>query len=429
MSSEPAENGDRWDRRFAPGVAAAVALAAVVRLVYVLTDDRLLVGGDGFTYHAEAIRLADGLGYTSVFNGGAPIAHHPPGWVTLLGLVSWLGGRSQHAHQLVGAALGLALVVLAALVGRRYFDAATGLVAAVLTALYPGFWLLEGNMLSEPLGLVILGVFTLLVADLRDRPTWTRSVAVGVVSGLLALTRSEQLALVAMVVVPILLAARSLSWGMRIGRVALVGVTCVAVIAPWTIYNSSRFKEPVVLSSNGGPLLLLGNCSPGALEGRLMGYEDGTCLFRISRAHPHYDRSQLDDLARRTALTEVRDHLDRLPLVVPARVGRMLAVFRPTQTVDLVAGWMTTGTTPIWAWVVSFWVLLALAIAGVAMARGSLRACWPLIAPFLLAVGLVAISYGEPRYHSPADLGIVVFAASAIVRIAQRRSIGIVRAG
>ena len=99
----------------------------------------------------------------------------------------------------------------AAMVGRRYFNARAGLLAACLAALYPGFWLLEGNMLSEPLGLALLGVVLLLVADLRDHPTVLRAAIVGAVSGLLALTRPEQVVVVALIVVPLLLRDRSLS--------------------------------------------------------------------------------------------------------------------------------------------------------------------------------------------------------------------------
>ncbi len=111
--------------------------------------------------------------------------------------VSWLGARSIRDHQLVGVALGLILVVLAGMVGRRYFNPRVGLIAAGVAALYPGFWLLEGNMLSEPLGLALLGVVLLLVADLRDRPTWPRALLVGLVSVALALTGPEQLAVAA----------------------------------------------------------------------------------------------------------------------------------------------------------------------------------------------------------------------------------------
>jgi hypothetical protein len=117
----------------------------------------------------------------------------------------------------------------------------------------------------------------------------------------------------------------------------------------------------------------------------------------------------------------MRHNLDRMPVVVPARFGRLLAVFRPSQTVGFVASWMTTSTKPIWAWVISYWVLLLLAIVGVIHARRSRAFILPLLGPVIIVVVSVAISYGEPRYHTPSDLSIIVFAAVALERLIWRR--------
>jgi hypothetical protein len=68
-----------YDARFIRALAASVALAAIIRLLYVLTDERGYVGGDGFTYSLEAHRFADGHVYTSgTGDVAAPMAHHPP---------------------------------------------------------------------------------------------------------------------------------------------------------------------------------------------------------------------------------------------------------------------------------------------------------------------------------------------------------------
>ena len=418
MIEQTTAQPSRTERLFRPLLGATLALAATVRVVYVLVDDRVQPGGDGFSYHFEAIRLADGLGYTSAFGDvGQPIAHHPPAWVTLLGIITWLGGRSLRAHQCVAVALGLGVVLLAGLIGRRYINTRVGLIAALGAALYPGFWLIETNVLSEPLALVLVGALTLLVADLRGGPTLLRSVVVGAICGLLGLTRPEQLALLGIVVVPLLLLARSLSVRQRILRIAAVAITCGLVIVPWTVYNASRFEEPVLLSTNGGVLLLIGNCS---YSGERLGFYDTSCFFREARQHRSYDRSQMDVLARSVAVDNARDNLDRLPVVVPARIGRMLALFRPGQTVGWVGDWMATGTWLIWAWVVSFWVLLAAAIVGWIVARRRRQFSWPLVAPLVVAVFTVAISYGEPRYHTPADLGVMVLAAVALERLLVR---------
>lgn len=416
----PKSPATSWSNRwFLQALVGIVVFAAGVRLVYILGDDRFLIGGDGFDYFFSARRLADGLGYTRIFQNsiGHPAAHHPPAWTTVLAVVSWGGARSQQAAQLTASGLGLVVVALVALVGRRYFDARSGLIAAVLAAVYPGFWLLEGNMLAEALALVMLGVLTLIVADLRDRPTVARSAAAGCVGALLILTRTEQVAFMAVVVVPILLRAHGLPLAQRLVRIGVSAAACVALLAPWGVYNTARFHEFVPLSTGDGSTLLAGNCAPGSFTGGRLGFWDNTCTFRLARQYPDYDEADLNRVLRKSALSNVRAEADRLPIVVPARVGRMLAVFRPSQTVAFVADWMKVDTWLIWAWVASFWVVLALAVMGTAIALRSRIPIWPLVAPVVVAVVVSAAYYGEPRYHTLADLGILVLAGFAIDRV------------
>ena len=114
------------DSRFRLGVLAAVGLGAAIRFTYLFAAAPTSVGGDGLDYHLSARRLADGVGYTTALGQtGLPNAHHPPGWVTVLGVVTELGGRSMRSHQVTGLVLGLAVIAMAGLVGRRYAGGAS----------------------------------------------------------------------------------------------------------------------------------------------------------------------------------------------------------------------------------------------------------------------------------------------------------------
>jgi 4-amino-4-deoxy-L-arabinose transferase-like glycosyltransferase len=389
-----------------------VAVGALVRLAYVLTDDRVWVGGDGLAYHLESLQFADGMRYEYfLIHTGQPSAHHPPGWPTVLGTFAWLGGRSMASQQLLTCGIGIALIVVAGLVGRRFFDARTGLIAAMITAIYPGFWVLEGGILSEPLGLLVAGLVMLAAADLCDHPSFRRCLLTGGLVGLLALVRAEQLALLAFLIVPLLWRSRSIPSRTRIVWFGSAVVLAGLLIAPWTLYNSTRFEEPVLLTYTSGGLLLIGNCPPSTYEGDLMGFYDPGCARVAAREFGDIDRSQADAAYRRRALENIGDNVERLPAVVPARFGRLIAAFRPTQTVGLVSAWMKTDTDVVWAWVVSFWVLIPLAAIGSWRARRARLLQLPLVVPIAVVVMTVAVSYGEPRYHTPADLGVIVLAA------------------
>jgi 4-amino-4-deoxy-L-arabinose transferase-like glycosyltransferase len=418
--------GSQWfaspERGFWLGVLFAVGLGAAVRFVYLFHGAPAWVLGDGLDYHSVAHRLADGFGYTSgLFNVGAEYAHHPPGWATLLAGVTEVGAGSMWAHQVTGIVIGLGVILMAGLVGRRYAGYRVGVATAFLAAAYPGFWVLDVQILSEPLGLLVLALLMMVVADLWERPTLGRAVLAGALVGALALVRGEELGLLPIVVAPILLLNRRL--GVR-DRLVWTGASILAaavLLAPWTIHNLGRFEEPVLLSTNGGSTLLAGNCPPATYEGERMGSFDITCNIQRAMQNPGLDASQADVDARSVALDNMRDNLGHLPATVAARFGRVFGVFRPAQTVSIDADWLGSATWPVWAWVTSFWLLVPLAVYGSLVLRRSRRFQWPLVAPAVIALTVVTVTFGDPRYHTMADLGAVVLAAVAICRLMPHR--------
>jgi hypothetical protein len=413
----PAKRPADTDRGFWFAIATAVALGAIVRVLYLFHGAPVFVLGDGFSYHYEALRLADGLGYTSAFGDvGAEIAHHPPGWVTVLAGVTEAGGRSMRAHQVTGLVIGLGVVALAGLVGRRYAGRRVGVVAAFLAAVYPGFWVLDVQILSEPLGLLVAGLLMLVLADLWERPTLARAALAGAVSGALALVRSEQLALLVIAVAPMLLFNNRITLRQRLAWTAVATLTALIAIAPWTIHNLGRFEEPVLLSTNLGSTLLAGNCPP-TYAGELIGSYDILCTIGLNMRTPDLDWSQRDSRSLTAAFENMGKNIDRLPATVLARYGRTLGVFRPTQTVGLAASWAGSATWPVWAWVTSFWVLAPVAAYGSLLLRRSGTFQWPLVAPLLITLLVVTIAYGEPRYHTLSDFGIFVLAAVGLDRL------------
>jgi Dolichyl-phosphate-mannose-protein mannosyltransferase len=403
---------DTADAGFWVGVAGAVALGAAVRFTYLFHGAPEVVHSDGFLYHYEALRLADGLGYTA--GGGVEVATHPPGWVTLLAVVSEAGGRSMRTHQLTGLVIGLGVILIAGLVGRRYAGRRVGVIAAFLAASYPGFWVLDVQILSEPLGLALVGLLMLVLADLWERPTLARVVLAGTIAGALILVRSEMLLLLGLVVAPIVLLNRRITVRRRVAWTGAVAVTAVVWIAPWTIHNLGRFEEPVPLSHNVGTTLVNGNCPPETFGGDRIGSYDFRCERALRVQHPDIDQSQKDIEARNVAFENMRDNLERLPATVLARFGRLVAVFRPVQTVGLMASFLGSATWPVWAWVTAFWVIAPLAAYGSVLMRRAGRFQWPLVAPLLIIVLGTTIAFGDPRHHTPADLGILVLAAVAL---------------
>ena len=97
---------------------------------------------------------------------------------------------------------------------------------------------------------------------------------------------------------------------------AAAAIAMIAVLAPWTIYNQTRFDRPVLLSNNFGGTLSSANCDRGDSK---LGWWQFGCEGHINESG---DESVRDAKLRAHAFTYVRDHLSRLPVVVAARIGR-----------------------------------------------------------------------------------------------------------
>jgi hypothetical protein len=117
---------------------------------------------------------------------------------------------------------------------------------------------------------------------------------------------------------------------------------------------------------------------------------------------------------RETAFDYVGDHLDRVPVVIAARLGRAFDVFRPFQTADFGALEGRSRTAAVIG-IVMYWLLIPFVVAGIVLSRRRPFVVWPLLVPFGIVMAVVVLGYGIPRFRVPAEPSIVVLASVAIV--------------
>jgi 4-amino-4-deoxy-L-arabinose transferase-like glycosyltransferase len=424
----------RWvlESPFAKGVALIAAFGLVLRLAYLFAADPVtVISGDGGYFLNGANLLAQGHGFIDV---GAylyshrtivvPGAEHPPGFVIALAIPSVLGLDTKLEHQVFTTLLGTGTIVLVAFAGRRLAGPRAGLVAAAVAALYPGFWLYEAQLLSETLVIFEVALVLLLALQFRARPSWPKALAVGAVCGALALTRTEMILLVPLLLLPLMLLTSGASWKQRVAWLAVAGVTAAVVIGPWVVYNLGRFDQQVLISSQGGRTLAASNCDP-AYYGPLLGYKDlvspgcsraaavSAYLATLPadvRSHP--DGSWRDAELNKLAKRYINSHRRRLAVVIPAREGRTWGVFRPLQQLrlDLISGdiWL------LWLQYFSYLAMLPFAIAGAIALRRRRMPLSPLLAVIATVAVTVAITFGSTRYRAPADVAIGLLAAVGI---------------
>ena len=403
--------GMRPRRGFLTWLVVLAVVGFAGRLVWIFAATKGLSGfGDDFYYHAGAILLADGKGYVDPFKAAfshqyVPAADHPPLYLTYLAFPSWLGAQSYRAHQIATALLGTATIVVVGLLVRRMIGERAGLIAAALVMLYPGFWIRDARVLSESLAVLLTAVTLLLAYRFRDRPTVLGATLLGGAVGLAALARSELLLLSVLLVAPLLLLAK-VPWRRKVAMILAAGGCAAVLVGPWAGYNETRFTHPVLLSTQLGATLAYANC-----DATYYGSNIGSWAFNCATTIPG-DGSVNDKNERRLARAYIKAHLSRLPLVVAAREGRTWWVYAPRQTLQ-------QNTDPdehaaANAWLISYFVLLVLAIPGALALRKRGVVIFPLMTVLLSVCISVATTFGTAKYRSPAEVVLVVLAAAAI---------------
>jgi 4-amino-4-deoxy-L-arabinose transferase-like glycosyltransferase len=400
---------------FRARVALAAAVGLALRVAYVLGPARHVRGiGDWYFFHWGANLIADGHWFVEpflkTFHGRlVPSAGHPPLWELLLALPSALGGTSPVAHRLVGCTLGALTIVLVALLARRVGGERTGVAAAALAAVYPVMIAADGSLMSEALYTPLIAGVLLAAFRLRERGDLRSAALLGALVGLAALTRSEALALLAIVVLPVALSRPADR--LRLAAVALLATA--VLIAPWAARNWIELDRPVLISTNDGTLLAGANC-PITYHGEDLGFWNIACISERS----------IDNEARQEArwrsegLDYASAHAGRLPVVLGARLARTFDLYQPRRMVRFAEGrWLRADQ----AGVAVYYVLAVLAVAGGVALRRRRGDLLIVLAPLALVVLLSLIGYGIPRFRAPAEVTIVVLAAFALSRWYERR--------
>jgi hypothetical protein len=310
-------------------LVATIAFAGRVAYIFVETRDGL-ASPDELYYRDAAEQLANGDGFVSPPLFGTPvlpIAEHPPLTVLVLAPASALTDGSELAMRITVALAGMGVVILIGLLAREVAGPRAGLFAAITAAVYPNLFANDGLLMSETFATLGTAAALLFTYRFIRSPGWTNAAGIGVSCAVAMLSRSELALLVPILIVSVL-TLRS-SWWARLRLAGVVVLAAAIPVAPWVAYNLSRFEEPVLLSHGEGGVLLGANCDD-TYAGRHLGSWFGLCA--LSESEPIEDHSVDAADKRDRALEYIEDHLERLPVVAAARVGRLWSAFRPFQS-------------------------------------------------------------------------------------------------
>ena len=418
----------RWSQRHFRALLIAVVVGGlVIRVAYVWVYRRdTHYGGDPLYYHLGANLLATGHGFINPYafarHRVVQAADHPPLYIVYLALWSLVGVRSITGHLLVSTLLGAASVLVAGLAGREIGSRweqggeRLGLLAAVLVAVYPNTFRYDGMLLSESMVILTVLVTVWLAYRYWHHPTRWRMAAVGAMVGLAALSRSELVLFVPLLVLPLGLLTPDASRRRRVRRAVVGVVASVVVLTPWVAFNLARFDHTVLLSENIGGTLATSNCQQ-VYYGPLIGYWFYPCGQDILTAHhigPYSFNGAADRDQFNGAMTYIKAHKGRLPVVVAARVGRITDLFHARQEAHLDVYLENTTSWVAFSGVYTFYPMALLAVAGAVVLRRRRTAVFPLLAPVASVIITAALFDAATRFRATAEGALCLLAAVAL---------------
>lgn len=400
----------RLDRREVLLALMVFALALAPRVTWGIYADRPPQGlNDPTVYDFLAHQIAEGHGYSRPT--GEPFAYYPVAYPATMGGLYWLLDHTflpdnyVRASKMMNAVFGALTVLMVYLLALRLFDRRVGLLAAGVLAFFPSQVFYTGTLLSEPLFtmLVVAGMLVLLWKPWRsDGVEAWRLAAFGLLMGAATLTRAITL-LVPVVLALVWLFTLRPRWK-ALTQAGVVALGIAVFVVPWSVRNSVKLGEPILISTNAGDDLCIGNFA-GAPGHFVL---SGPCFEGFENLPPKELEVQRNREGLERAIRFAVDHpLEEARLVLKKAYYLLYkdddGLFAAeSYGHDFFIGEYLRGVLSFaangWYFAVAAWAIVSSPLFLVA--GDARRAMLYLIGVYLLLIPLAF--FGDPRFHYPA---------------------------
>ena len=383
--------------------------------------------GDATSYLQLGSQITHGGDYSRRDRGAGgtkgPTAYFAPGFPYLIALVDEIDGHHSAAgatvktQRIAQAVIGTLIVAIIGLIALECFGVATGLLALAIAAVYPVLIELSAVLVAENLmTLLELAAVWCALQALRDfgRVRW--AVATGVMVGLATLTHTNGILLA----IPLGLALMNVpgvgGHARRAAGPSAMIAALLVTLTPWLVRDETVMHRFIPISDEAGITLV------------------GTYNHFSAVAQPPYKWRYYANIPSERRLVLEAHRLTEPELSSKLVSGTLTyigkhpfapldaAVHNTLRLLELEGSFawrasaasigLSAGTAKIG--VISFWLLLLLAVAG-AFTRLAREAPWWLwVVPVLMWLSVVLVNAETPRFREPIDPFLILLAACAL---------------
>ncbi len=381
---------------------------------------------DAATYHHQALALLSGKGATEAF-------WQAPLYPYALALLEQVCGKSPSAIRWLQALLSAPLLsVLTWRVGTRLLPPRWAFAAGLAAIFVAPLLFYASQLLPTHLAAVLLTAALLLAMRATERPSWTRWLSTGAITGSAALTVATSAAFLPAFAAAAWCSTPPAAKPQRIRHVAALFAGFALLILPVSFHNFAQTGRWVWISTNDGINFYIGNSAGWPAPLTVMPGTDWDALV----LQPFLDGAAKNDADasrwfRKKTLEEIRSDL-------PSAAKRLLlkgaACWHGRElprNIDLY-GWRgESALLRLLLWHRGLYfpagLLIPLALLGILASRH--RAAWLSAASIALFGLLVAVFFPCSRYRVPVLPVLVVLAACGLhawasaVRLRQRSAV------
>ncbi len=297
-----------------------VGVAALLKALYLI---------DFFLHHPLATTLiSDARLYhewaAGIVAGRAPEAepfHHPPLYPYVLSAVYLVAGLTPAAMIVLQALLGLVTLAMTFALARLHAHRAAATIVTLLVALYLPTVFFESRLLPTSLTTLVAAAALLALGT----PTPARLALGGLLLGVAAAFRPNQLLAIALVAVGLLGRVATGTWRTRLRRAAILLLAAATPILPFFLVNVVRSGEPVLLCDTSGVNLYFANNPAAGVSFRTADPRFGDVATQSAVARAIAEGRERRALSHREVSNHFRDRAIDYALEHPADEARLLA--------------------------------------------------------------------------------------------------------
>ncbi len=281
---------------------AILTLSFVLRLAWVLLIP-VIPQSDSFMYDAFALSISQGTGYA--YPDGGLTAYWPVGTSAIYGALYYIFGHSYSVITSFNIIIGTVTTALIMLLANHWFNQKTAFFAGLIYAFWPSQIQFTTILASE----LIFNFFLLLGLFF-----WIKATTKNYLFLVLATTffvSASYVRPIALLIPFILIALhymKDFSLTNALKATIYVMITMAILITPWSLRNHHLFGEFVLISTNGAPVLWMGN-NPNS-DGGYMPLPEIEFSSEVERSH--YFKKQAIDHIRAEPILFIKRSLIRL---------------------------------------------------------------------------------------------------------------------